>query len=79
MSSVETGQMSAGETGQMSTAETGQMSAVARTDICPVTMHTFDVSEVSIVPIPHCSSLRDLNCGISEVSTVATSQCSSRR
>ncbi len=39
MSSVETGQMSAVETGQMSAAETGQMSSVARTNICPVSIH----------------------------------------
>ena len=49
MSSVETGQMSAVETGQMSAAETGQMSSVARTDICLVSTHNVEVSEVSIV------------------------------
>ena len=66
MSSVETGQMSAVETGQMSAAETGQMSAVktrqmfslARTDICFVSTHIVDVSEVSIVAISQCSSPR---------------------
>ena len=51
MSSVETGQMPAGETGQMSAAEAGQMSFVARTDICLVTTHNVDVSEVSTVPM----------------------------
>ena len=59
MSSVETGQMSAVETGQMSAAETGQMSAVetrqissvARTDICVVSTHLVEVSEVSTVPM----------------------------
>ena len=51
MSSVETGQMSAVETGQMSAAETGQISSVARTDICLVTAHIVDVSEVSTVPM----------------------------
>ena len=49
MSSVETGQMSAVETGQMSAAETGQMSSVARADICLVSAHCDDVSEVSTV------------------------------
>ena len=63
MSSVETGQVSAVKTGQMSAAETGQMSSVARTDICLVSIHNVEVSEVSIVPIPHCSSLRSFNCG----------------
>ena len=51
MSAVETGQMSAAETGQMSAAETGQMSSVARTDICLVSAHIVDVSEVSTVPM----------------------------
>ena len=51
MSSVETGQMSAVETGQMSAAETGQMSSVARTDICLVSTHNVDVSEVSTIPM----------------------------
>ena len=46
MSSVETGQMSAVETGQMSAAETGQMSSVARPDICLVSTHNVDVSEI---------------------------------
>ena len=46
MSSVETGQMSAVETGQMSAAETGQMSSVARTDICLVSAHNVEVSDV---------------------------------
>ena len=58
MSSVETGQMSAVETGQMS-AETGQISAVetrqissvARPDICVVSTHNVEVSEVSTVPM----------------------------
>ena len=51
MSSVETGQMSAVETGQMSAAETGQMSSVTRTDICFVSTHNVEVSEVSTVPM----------------------------
>ena len=76
---VETGQMSAVGTGQMSAAETGQMSSVARADICLVTPHNVDVSEVSTVPIPHCSSHRDLNRGTSEIFIVAISQCSSLR
>ena len=63
MSSVETGQMSAVETGQMSAAETGQMSSVARTDICLVSTHNVDVSEVSTVAMSQCSSLRRLNSG----------------
>ena len=58
MSAVETGQMSAAETGQMSAVETRQMSSVARTDICPVSTHNVDVSEVSIVAMSQCSSLR---------------------
>ncbi len=63
MSAVETGQMSAAETGQMSSAETRQVSSVARTDICLVATHNVDVSEVSIVAMSQCSSLRSLNCG----------------
>ena len=58
MSSVETGQMSAVETGQMSSAETGQMSSVAKTEICLVSTHNVDVSEVSIAAMSQCSSLR---------------------
>ena len=58
MSAVETGPMSAAETGQMSAVETRQMSSVARTDICLVSTHNVDVSEVSIVAISQCSSLR---------------------
>ena len=60
MSAVETGQMSAAETGQMSAVETRQMSSVARADICLVSTHNVDVSEVSIVAISQCSSLRSL-------------------
>ena len=51
MSAVETGQMSAAETGQMSAVETRQMSSVARTDICLVSTHNVEVSEVSTVPM----------------------------
>ena len=51
MSAVETGQMSAAETGQMSAAETRKMSSVARTDICLVSTHIVEVSEVSTVPM----------------------------
>ena len=51
MSSVETGQMSAVETGQMAAAETGQISCVPRTDICLVSTHNVEVSEVSTVPM----------------------------
>ena len=51
MSAVETGQMSAAETGQMSAVETRQMSSVARTDICLVSTHIVEVSEVSTVPM----------------------------
>ena len=66
MFSVETGQMSAAETGQMSAVETRQMfsdetrqiSYVARTDICLVSTHNVDVSEVSIVAMSQCSSRR---------------------
>ena len=79
MSSVETGQMSAVETGQMSAAETGQISSVAGTDIHLVSNHKVDGTKVSIAPRPQCSSLRDLNCGISDFSIMAIPQCSSRR
>ena len=58
MSAVETGPMSAAETGQMSSDETRQMSSVARTDICPVSTHNVEVSEISIVPMSQCSSRR---------------------
>ena len=58
MSSAETGQMSAAETGQMSAVETRQMSSVARTDICLVSTHNVDATEVSIVAMSQCSSLR---------------------
>ena len=51
MSAVETGPMSAAETGQMSAVETRQMSSVARTDICLVSTHIVEVSEVSTVPM----------------------------
>ena len=50
--------MSAVVTGQMSAAETGQMSSVARTDICLVSTHNVDVSEVSTVAMSQCLSLR---------------------
>ena len=58
MSVLATVDMSAAETGQMSSDETGQMSSVARTDSCFVSTHNVDVSEVSIVAISQCSSLR---------------------
>ena len=64
--------MSAVETGQMSAAETGQMSSVARADICLVSTHNAEVSEVSQLWQCH-------NVQVSEVSTVAMSQCSSLR
>ena len=51
-------QMSAVETGQMSADETRQMSSVARADICLVSTHNVDVSEVSIVAMSQCSSRR---------------------
>ena len=50
-SAVETGPMSAAETGQMSAVETRQMSSIARTDICFVSTHNVEVSEISIVPM----------------------------
>ena len=56
MSSVETGHMCAVETGQVSAAETGQMSSVAKADICLVSAHNVEVSEVSPVPKSQCSS-----------------------
>ena len=49
MSDVETGQMSAAVTGQMSGVETRQMSSVARIDICLVSTHIVEASEVSPV------------------------------
>ena len=65
MSADATGQMSAAETGQMSAAETGQMSAVeighnvmsSDEDICLVSTHNVDVSEVSIMAMSQCLSL----------------------
>ena len=51
MSAVEAGQMSAAEAGQISAVETRQMSSVARTDICLVSTHIVEVSEVSTVPM----------------------------
>ena len=51
MSAVETGQMSAAETGQKSAVETRQMSSAARTDICLVSIHSVEVSEVSTAAI----------------------------
>ena len=50
--------MFAVETGRSSVAETGQMSPVARTDICLVSTHNVDVSEVSTVAMSQCSSRR---------------------
>ena len=58
MSAAGTGQMSAVETGQMCAAGTRQMASVARTDLCPVSTHNADVSEVSPVPMSQYSSLR---------------------
>ena len=63
--------MSSVEIGQMSAAETGHMFAAEAEDICPVSRHNVEVSEVSIVPmlksqksqLSQCSSLRNLNCG----------------
>ena len=69
MSAAETGQMSAVETSQMSAVETSQMSAVARTDICLVSTHNVEVSEVSIVPMLKSQKFQLL----------ALSQCSSLR
>ena len=82
MSAVETGQMSAVETGQMSAVETRQMSSVARIDICPVSTHNVQVSEVSTVPMfkSQKSQLSQYhNVEVSEVSIVAMSQCTSLR
>ena len=50
--------MSAVETGQMSAAEAGQMSSVARLDICLVSTHNAEVSEVATVAMSQCSSRR---------------------
>ena len=43
--------------------ETKQISVPATEDICPVSTHNVEVSEISTVPISQCSSLRSLNCG----------------
>ena len=51
MSAGETGQMSAAVTGQMSAAETRQVSSVGSTDICLVSTHIVEVSEISTVPM----------------------------
>ena len=58
MSGVETGLMSAVETGQMYSDETRQMSSGARVDICLVSTHNVDVSEVLSVSMSQCSSRR---------------------
>ena len=50
--------MSAAETGQMSAVETRRMLSVARADICLVSTHIVDVSEISIAAMAQCSSLR---------------------
>ena len=49
--------MSAAETGQMSAVERRQMSVVAA-DVCLVSTHNVDVSEISIVAMSQCSSRR---------------------
>ena len=46
--------MSGPATEEMSAVETGQMSSVARTDICLVSTHNVDVSDLSIVAISQC-------------------------
>ena len=66
MSGVETGQMSSVKTGQMSAVGTGQMSAAETGQ-----MSSFASTGIYLVS-PHTVE-------ISEVSTVAMSQCSSRR
>ena len=66
MSSAETGQMSAVETGQMSAAETGQMSAVETRQMLS------DAITDTCLASTH-------NVDVSEFSTVAMSQYSSRR
>ena len=66
MSAVETGKMSAVETGQMSAAETGQMSAVE-------TRQMFSVARTDTC----LASTRNVD--VSDISTVAMSQCASRR
>ena len=58
MSAVDTGQMSAAETGQMSTAETRQVFSAARPDICLVSTHNIDASEIATVAMSQCSSRR---------------------
>ena len=50
--------MSVLATEEMSAVETGQMSSVARADGCLVSTHNVEVSEVSIVAMSQCSSLR---------------------
>ena len=62
MSSVETGQMAAVETGQMSAVETGQMSAAETGQMSSVARADICLFSTPIVEV-------------SEVSTVAMSQC----
>ena len=79
MSSVETGQMSAVETGQMSAAETRQMSSVVRTDICLVSKHNVEVSEVSTVAMFKSQKSQLWQCHNVQVSEVSTVQVADRR
>ena len=73
MSAAETRQMSTGKTGRCPVSllsnrkhlseniclvSTADISSVARTDICLVSTHNVDVSEVSIVAMSQCSSRR---------------------
>ena len=60
--------MSAAETGQMSAVETRQMSSVARTDICLVSTHIVEVSEVSPVPMLKSQKSRLWQCHNVQVS-----------
>ena len=55
---VETRKMSVLATEEMSAVETRQMSSVARADICLVSTHNVQVSEVPIVAMSQCASLR---------------------
>ena len=48
---------------QVAAAETTHMFSVARTNICLVSTHSVDVSEVSTLPISQCPNLISLNCG----------------
>ena len=63
----------------MSAAETGQMSSVARTDICVVSTHNVEVSEVSTVAMFKSQKSQLWQCHNVQVSEVSTVQVADRR